>query len=265
VRNQQGDIRRSEAVTLQQHLHAFDHLGHGKLEHHLAVLFEEVLTPGDRLHAGRMQRPAGRHEQVVSSAAIHPVMKVQDPERRLRRFQQHRTRAVAKENRRSAVQWIDDRAHEIRTDHNHPLMRAAGDQLGARRECVEEAGTGGRKIEAPGPGEVELILNETGGCGKEHVGGDGRHDDSVDVPRSELATGHEPANGFGAHRGGRLARSSDSALADAGAGDDPLVRGIETLRQLRVGQYSLRHVDGNAGDRGSAGLEVPFYHVRISA
>ena len=44
---------------------------------------------------------------------------------------------------------------------------------------------------------------------------------------------------------------ADPALADAGAGDDPVVGGVEPGGELGVGDPALGHVARDAGDRGA--------------
>ena len=65
------------------------------------------------------------------------------PKARFGRFQQHRAGSVPEQDRGGAVQWIDDRAHEVRAHDYDPLMHTAGNHLRTGRECVEEAGARG--------------------------------------------------------------------------------------------------------------------------
>ena len=102
-------------------------------------------------------------------------------------------------------------------DHDHPPMGTGGHELRAGREGVQEPRARGRQVEAPGIGQAELILHQAGGGGEDHVGRHGRDDQRADVVGAEAPLGHEPPDGFRAHRRGGLARAAHPALADAGA------------------------------------------------
>ncbi len=78
VWHHQRQVGRNQAMPVQQHLHAPNHLGHGKLEDHPSILFQEVLARGDRGNARREKAPPRRHLKIVPSTSVHPVMKVQD-------------------------------------------------------------------------------------------------------------------------------------------------------------------------------------------
>src|SRR6476646_7792439 len=58
---------------------------------------------------------------------------------------------------------------------------------------------------------------------------------------------------LGRQAGGRLAVAGDVAVADAGALDDPLVRRVDRLRQLLVGDLALRQRAPDPGDDRAAG------------
>ena len=117
-----------------------------------------------------------------------------------------------------------------------------GDELRPGGERVEKARARGREVEAPGASEPDLILDEAGRGGEEHVRGDRRDDQRVHVVRTEpraaisRRTASAPIVDVG------LARRPDPALADAGAGDDPVVGGVERAGQLGVGDDALGNV-----------------------
>jgi hypothetical protein len=61
-----------------------------------------------------------------------------------------------------------------------------------------------------------------------------------------------------------LARCAGPPLSNAGAGDDPLVRGVETLGEVGVGDDAVRDVGRHAGDRGpGTAVALGFGHDRI--
>lgn len=130
-------------------------------------------------------------------------------------------------------------------------MRPAGYELGAGGERIEETGAGGRDVEAPGGAEPELVLNEAGRGGKEHVRCDSRDQDCVDVIRAQTPLFHEPPYRSSTHLRRGLARCTHPALPDAGSGDDPVVRGVEAGSKLGVGDNAVRKVRGDRGNGGA--------------
>src|SRR5262245_41084485 len=63
--------------------------------------------------------------------------------------------------------------------------------------------------------------------------------------------------GVQAHRGGGLAVGGDAALVDAGALDDPLVGGVDGLRELLIGEHAAGQVAAAAEhDRAQHGHEI---------
>ena len=59
--------------------------------------------------------------------------------------------------------------------------------------------------------------------------------------------------------GERLLLRGDAPLADAGALEDPLVGGVDVLRELVVRDHAVRHVAAEPGDRDvHAGLPAPI-------
>ena len=81
------------------------------------------------------------------------------------------------------------------------------------------------------------------------VGRDGRDDDEVELRWVEVDRLEAAAGGHLAEVAGRLVDARDAPLADAGARGDPLVRGVEELRDLVVGEHALGHVDAERAMR----------------
>ena len=62
----------------------------------------------------------------------------------------------------------------------------------------EEAGAGGRDVEAGRVFRADLCLHEAGGRGKNHVGRDGGDEDEVDFVGGDSGLLHGGERGFGA-------------------------------------------------------------------
>ena len=147
---------------------------------------------------------------------------------------------------------VDDARHHVGADDQRVLVRAGRDQLAGGGEGVGERRAGGAQVESPRAPRADLVLDETGGAREEHVGRDGPDDDDADVVRRELGVGERAHGGFLAEVRGGDARIDDMPLADPGALEDPLVRGVDHLLQVGVGQHARRHVGGERRNRRRA-------------
>ena len=158
------------------------------------------------------------------------------------RFDQHGPGAVAEQNASRPVRVVDDARHGVGADHQHLAVRAAGYQIGCRRQPVNEARAGSDQIEAPGVLGAQLVLHQAGGRGEQHVGRDRTDDDGVQFGGRDAALGQRVLRRFARHVGGRHVRIGDVPLADPGTLQDPLVGGIDHLFQVLVRQDAGRRV-----------------------
>src|SRR5690606_13700240 len=94
----------------------------------------------------------------------------------------------------------------------------------------------------------QRVLDEGGGGGERLIGRGGRQHDQVDVLRLKPRGLQRLARGIDGERGGRFVVLGDIALADAGALDDPLVAGIDALRELGIGDHAARKRRAAAAD-----------------
>ncbi len=265
VRNDHRDVRWCEAIPLEDGLNALDHRRDRKLEHRSSILLQEVLAGRHRGHTRRQEAPSGRHQEVVTAAAVNPVVEIENSVSRLCPFEEGRACAIAEEHGSGPVEWIDDRAHEIGADDDNPFVNATRHQLSAGRKPVEKSRASRGQIEAPRPAQTQSILDEAGGRRKEHVGCDRRHDDGIDLIMRKTPLRQQTSHRLSTHHRSSLAWGTDSTLADTGPGDDPVIGGVQALGQLGVGENPIRNVRGNRGDRGAqrCGPEL-IWHARIS-
>src|SRR5260221_14335548 len=81
----------------------------------------------------RIQAAAARHIERIGAGTIDLVQEIEKPDfpvAILRRFQYDRSRAVAKNDARSAIGVIDNRRHHISADNHDTLVRASRNELG---------------------------------------------------------------------------------------------------------------------------------------
>ena len=73
----------------------------------------------------------------------------------------------------------------------------------------------------------ELVLNDRGRGRHRQVGRNRGQDEQVDVGRRKACIGESGAGGVSGEIGGELSFSCNPALLDAGAGQNPLVGGVD--------------------------------------
>ena len=127
-----------------------------------------------------------------------------------------------------------------------------GDELLRDFDREEKSGAGGRDVEAGRFGRADLRLHKAGGRGKDHVGRGRGDEDQIDFIAGDSGLFHRGERGFGAHIAGVFVLRGDAAFLDAGAGGDPLVIGLDDLREIVVGENFFRHVTAGADDRDGA-------------
>ena len=131
-------------------------------------------------------------------------------------------------------------------------LRGAGpDELVGDRQRVDEARAGGIDVERRAAVGAEAVLQQAGGGREDQVRRGGAEHDQVELGR--LRRRRLPARatrGVVGQVAGGLAFGGDVALADAGARGDPLVAGVDELREVVVGQHLFRQVAAGTGDAG---------------
>ena len=166
--------------------------------------------------------------------------------------QDGRAGAVAEEDAGVAIRPIGDRGQLFRADHEHRVVGVRGDELLRDFDREKETGAGGGDVETGGFGRADLGLNETGGRGKDHVRRGRRDENQIDFISFDPGLFHRGERSLGAHVAGVFVLGRDAAFLDPGAGGDPLVVGLDDLREIGVRQDFFRHVTAGADDRDSA-------------
>ena len=140
-------------------------------------------------------------------------------------------RAVAEEHERRAVLPVEDAREQVAADDERALREPAGEHPVRLGERVHEAGASGREVVGGRIGRTEPVGEDRARRRERHVGRDGRDDQQVDV--LPLDTGLRERIDARRQRdvGQRLILVGHMALADARALADPLVGGVDVLRQ----------------------------------
>ena len=99
----------------------------------------------------------------------------------LARLQQHSPRAIAKDHARSPVRIVDHRAHHVRANHHHLLVRAALHQLRPHLQRIRKPRASRRQVKPPGPLRPQLVLHQARRRRKEHIRRHRSHNDHLDL------------------------------------------------------------------------------------
>src|SRR5271155_4279487 len=190
MRHDQGQIFARQSVAFEDFDGQLAHTAYGVFEDLRAFLMDEVHAAVYGVLRGGMQGAAAGHVEVAAAGAVHVVDEIEDAFGvRGCRFEKDGTGAVAEEDAGGAVGVIENGSHHVTTDDQDFFVGAAGNELRADGEGVQEAGAGGGEIEAPGIFRADAILDEAGGGGEKHVGSDGGDDDEADFIGVDAAAG----------------------------------------------------------------------------
>ena len=166
-------------------------------------------------------------------------------------FDQDRTGSIAKYDASGAIGVVNDRRHRVSADDQDLRLSAGFDQLGSHLQGIEKTGARRGKVEAPRAVGAELVLDQAGGRGEEHVGRDRSHDDHLNVAGHDASIGQAAARCFHRHVTGRHARLDQVALADAKALHDPFVRRVYHGCQVGIAKDARRHVGSQSANLGA--------------
>src|SRR6516165_1298088 len=148
--------------------------------------------------------------------------------------------AVGEDDARRPVGPVDPRGHLLRADHQHVPRAARPHRVGRRGERVAEPGA--RRVEVVGSrrDEPEPVGDGGGHVGQRHLGAACRDDHQVDGRGGQPARRERLGAGRLGHvRDGLVVRGDPPAL-DPDARPDPLVTGVDDLRQVVVGDHLVR-------------------------
>ncbi len=177
------------------------------------------------------------------------MQKVDEPDRLVfRRFEQDRTRSIAKDDAGRAIGVVDDRRHHVGADHQHFLVRSGRDELRSSLQRVNKRRTSRRDIESPDILRAEFVLHQTSGRGKKHVGRNGPHDNRIEIGRLDAALGERFLRRLDRQIAGRNSLVHDVTFANADALHDPLIVGIDHLFEVGVGEKAGWNVGAESAD-----------------
>src|SRR5439155_27152584 len=131
-------------------------------------------------------------------------------------------------------------------NHPHRVAMPRGDEDFGHGEGEDVARAGGADVEGGGVLGPDEGLEIAGSARKQAIRTGGREHDGVEIGGGDTGTPHRALTRFAAQHGDALVRAGDAALPDAGALDDPLVRGVQRQGKVGIGEHVRRHANTHA-------------------
>ena len=219
----------------------------------------------DRLARRGVLAPAARLVQVLPVLPLRVQVRVDDAGRVVGCAQNGGARGIGEEDARAAIGEVGDAGERFGPDAEHGAVLPGLDVLGADREAIDRARARGLHVDRAGAARAKLVLDEVGRRGKRHVGARRADDDKVDVLGHEVRALERLLRGAHREVGCHLALFGDVPLADAGALHDPLVRRVDQLFEVGVGQDVLRRVRADTDDLGPLHSRPPSRPSRAAS
>ena len=182
---------------------------------------------------------------------------------RIRSLQHHGTGAVAKQHAGGAVVEIEQTGEHLGTHDQGPLGITGADHGVSHAQGVYKTGTDRLHIKRRCTGYAagfraelrQFVLQYAGGGRKDHVRRGSRHNQQINILRSELGRRQRLFASFKGQIAAIDTGSHEMAGTDTGALDDPVVRGLHAFggklgHQVGVAESTRRQVTTGAGYSG---------------
>ena len=124
-------------------------------------------------------------------------------------------------------------------------------KLRAGGQRIEEPRAGCGQVKAPRPRRAQLVLQQAGGGGEEHIRRNRGHDDGFHVGAIDPALRQRACGSLESQVRGGHALVHNVAFANPGALDDPLVGSLDHLLEVIIGQQPWRRERAQRGDLGT--------------
>jgi len=212
----------------------------------LAALHQDVRTVVDLVRSEAC-RDADRIPQQLLLAAIGMQMGTEDAGLAAG-LEHHRPGPVAEQHAGGAIGPVGDAGQGFGADHQDRGRIAAADELVGHGQGVDETRTGRIDIHRHAALCAQPGLDQAGRGREDDIRRGGAHHDQVELGRSDAGGLHRTQRRPIAQVAAGLAFGCNVALADAGAGPDPLVAGFHDPAQVVVGQDPVRQIAAGACD-----------------
>ena len=247
-----SDVVGGDAATLENDARSAHHGGDRLLVGLAAIHMERVEILLDVFGRSRAGAPAARHVKNVGEISITRHVGRHDAARARAVTKNRRPRAVAKEDTGVAVGPIHDATEFVGANDQDRFVRSGGADLVGDLEAVEKARAGRADIHAGGIFRADESLDMAGGGGEKIIRRDRADENEVDLFGLDPRVFHRGLRGLRGHVACEFGVGGEAALADAGAFDDPLVRGFDHRFQLGIGEHTIGHITARADDGGGS-------------
>ncbi len=199
-----------------------------------------------------MRQPLDGMERIVRLGTVGAEVVGDQAAAAFARLEHDRAGAVAEEHAGVAVLPVDDGGELLRADDEDGLVNARGDELVGGDQRVEES----RSTRPARRTRRRASRRSCSGCSRRWRGRRWSPVQVATMMRSTLCGSMPPSSRAccAARAPMSLVNSSSAAMRrwrDAGAAHDPLVRGIDHLFQVGIGEDAVGQV-GAGGDNGGA-------------
>ena len=252
------DSRDINFAALQRLGGAAEHGLDGVFKGFFAFHAQEMLAGRNGLGRGGTTAAAAGHVEQASALAVRAHHGGEQAVRVRPVLQHGRARTVAKEDARVAVLPIHDGRKLFRADDQNGVIGAGHDELLGDFQAVDESGAGGLQVEGGRAQGADLLLDQAGRRGKDHVGGDGGENNEVNLIAGDARGLHRAQRGLGGHVGSELVRGGEAPLLDAGARRDPFVSRGHHFFEVLIGEDFDGHVGADSGNGTGPALKVEF-------
>ena len=235
MRDQPVDVRGGAACLAQRGTGGLFQHPHRELEYRLAIHLQQ------RIAQHRAARDMPWHAEDAHMAAIGVQVGGEDAGL-LGRLQHHGAGAVTEQHAGGAILPVENARERLGADQQCARKGTGPQQAVDGRDTVDKAGADRLQIECGTPVDAESRLHAHRTRGKGIVGGRGRKHDQIDRLRVHAGRSERGARRVGRHVRRHLAFRGDVPLANAGSLHDPIVGGVDHLRQLGVGEQPARQI-----------------------
>src|ERR1700751_418176 len=133
------------------------------LKDRLPVLVNEVHLLSDSVMRRGVEAAASGHLKGAAAGAIDFVQKIDEAQRIFFGWlQNHRSRAIAKDDASGAIGVVYDGRHYICPNHHDFFVGTRRNELCPGLQGIDERGTGRREVESPDVLSTELVLHQAG-------------------------------------------------------------------------------------------------------
>src|SRR5690606_30412390 len=164
--------------------------------------------------------------------------------------QDDRAGAVAEQHAGRAVLPVENARQRLGADHQRRARLPGADEAVRYGQRVNEAAAYRLHVESHCALVAEALLQQAGGAGKHLVGGGRGDDDEIEVLGPHARSFQRLLARFESKIAGVLALLGEVALADTRTRRDPLIRGVDGLGKVVIGDEACGQIAAGADNAG---------------